>query len=97
MDEMAHQEWADAPEKACFVPIYHAGDRVDYPVPRTGKRITLLACVTADGSFLKPAIVSPRKISDEDVMFFAMSGRGIPSFQSLRSGEKPFLTPARPF
>jgi hypothetical protein len=61
MDEMGHQEWADAAEKVCFVPIYHAGDRVCYPVSRTGKRITLLACVAAEGSFLKPAIVIPRK------------------------------------
>jgi hypothetical protein len=73
MDEMGHQEWADAPDKVCFVPVSHRGDHVFSPVSRTGKRITLLACVAADGSFLKPAVVIPRKTYDEDLLLFGMT------------------------
>jgi hypothetical protein len=73
MDQMGHQEWADAATKICFVPASHAADRVYYPVPRTGKRITLLACVAADGSHLKPAVVIPRKTYDEDLMLFGLT------------------------
>jgi hypothetical protein len=66
MDEMGHQEWADAPEKVCFVPVSHAPDHVFYPVPRTGKRITLIACCSADGGVVRPAIVIPRKTFEDD-------------------------------
>jgi hypothetical protein len=52
IDEMGHQTWADAQNKTCFVPSDHPGDEVFYPVSRTGKRITLVSCVAADGSTL---------------------------------------------
>jgi hypothetical protein len=67
MDEMGHQEWADRPEKVCYVPTSHPQAHAYFPVPRTGKRITLVACVAANGSFLKPLIVVPRKTDDSDL------------------------------
>lgn len=67
MDEMGHQEWADRQEQICYVPTAHSGPHVYFPVPRTGKRITLLACIAADGSYLKPLIVIPRKTYDADL------------------------------
>jgi hypothetical protein len=73
MDEMGHQEWADSTEKVCFVPAHHSEDLVYYPLSRTGKRITILACVAADGSFLKPAVVIPRKTYDEDLLLFGIT------------------------
>jgi hypothetical protein len=70
MDEMGHREWSDSTEKICFAPAHHSEDLVYYPVSRTGKCITLLACVAADGPFLKPAVVIPRKTYDEDLLRF---------------------------
>jgi hypothetical protein len=35
------------------------------PVSRQGKRITLIACVAADGSYLRPAVIIPRKTYDD--------------------------------
>jgi hypothetical protein len=52
---------ADAAEKASFVPVYHGGDRVYCPVPRTGNRITSLLCVAARGSFLQPSSSFPER------------------------------------
>jgi hypothetical protein len=73
IDEMGHQEWADATQKVCFVPVSHTEKQVYYPVPRMGKRITLLACVAADGSFLKPTVIIPRKTYDEDLYLLGMT------------------------
>jgi hypothetical protein len=67
MDEMGHQEWAEHQEKICYVSVYHPLPQVHLLVPRTGKRITLLACVAADGSYLKLLIVIPRKTYDADL------------------------------
>lgn len=67
MDEMGHQEWADRQEQVCYVPVSHEDSQVYFPVPRTGKRITLVACIAADGSYLKPLIVIPRKTYDADL------------------------------
>jgi hypothetical protein len=60
MDEMGHQAWADAHSKVVFVP-HDAPEQVYYPVPRSGKRITLIACIAADGSIVRPCVVIPRK------------------------------------
>jgi hypothetical protein len=65
--EMGHQEWSDRTEKLCSVPMTHATNRVGICVPRTGKRITLLACIGADGSYLRPLIIIPRKTYVEDL------------------------------
>jgi hypothetical protein len=73
MDEMGHQEWADKKVRQCFVPSYHEADQVAYPVPRSGKRITLVACIAADGSHLKPVIVIPRKTIDEDLFLTGLT------------------------
>jgi hypothetical protein len=77
MDEMGHQEWADAPDNGCVVPISHGGNRVYYPVSRTGKRITLLACVAADGSYLKPAVVITRKTYDDDLVLYGLTSEKV--------------------
>jgi hypothetical protein len=55
------------------VPAHHSGDLVYYPVSRTGKHIILLACLAADGLFLKPTVVIPRKAYDEDLLFFGIT------------------------
>jgi hypothetical protein len=88
MDEMGHQEWADSTEKVCFVLSYHSEDLVHYPVSRTGKRITLLAFVAADGSFLEPVVVIPRKTYDEDLLLFGIT----PEKVEFYSQEKGYIS-----
>jgi hypothetical protein len=73
MDEMGHQDWADWKKQICIVPSSHPDDHVNMPVPRSGKRITLLACLGADGSFLRPGIIIPRKTVDEHVLLSGLS------------------------
>jgi hypothetical protein len=59
MDEMGHQACADAQSKSVFVPS-EAEWPITYPVPRTGKRMTLIVCIAADGSRVCPAVVTTR-------------------------------------
>jgi hypothetical protein len=42
---------------------------IPYPVSRTGKRVTLIACIAADGSFLPPGIVICWKTFDHEFLF----------------------------
>jgi hypothetical protein len=49
MDEMGHQEYADAKPIQYVAPAYVA-DMPYYEVSHRGKWITLIACVAADGS-----------------------------------------------
>jgi hypothetical protein len=58
---------ADREEKTCYVPSEHTGDEVPFLVPRSGKGIILVACISADRSFLKPLIAIHRKTIDADV------------------------------
>jgi hypothetical protein len=68
MDEMGHQNWADAAQTHCYVPRSVEEDVISYPVPRTGKRITLIACISADGSYTRPAIVISRKTWNDELV-----------------------------
>jgi hypothetical protein len=77
MDEIGRQEWADGTEKVCFVPASHAADHVYDAVPRIGKRIPFLACVAADGSYLKPAVIILRKTYDEDLALFGLTSEKV--------------------
>jgi hypothetical protein len=71
MDEMGHQPWADALETICFVSTECTAKMVRSPVSRQGKRVTLIACIAADGSYARLAVVIPRKTYDDDL---CMSG-----------------------
>jgi hypothetical protein len=77
MDEMGHQQWADRKEITCVVPSQHEGDHVNFPVQRTGKRITLIACIALDGSFLKPTIIIPRKTVDTDLLLTGLTSEKV--------------------
>jgi hypothetical protein len=73
MDEMGHQPWADALAMTCFVPAHWNRDTVQYPVSRQGKRITLIACIGADGSYLRPAVIIPRKTYDDHLQQYGLT------------------------
>jgi hypothetical protein len=68
MDEMGHQEWSDAIDTICFVPRDIEDQLIFYPVSRTGKRITLIACIAADGSYVRPCLIIQRKTFDDELL-----------------------------
>jgi hypothetical protein len=59
MEEMGYQDWADRTEKTCIVLADHNDKHAYVPVPQTGKRITLMVSMDADGSVLKLEIINP--------------------------------------
>jgi hypothetical protein len=66
MGEMGHQDSADRRIKTCYVSSKVKENQVYVPVSRAGKRITLVACIAANGSSLKPMIVIPRNTVNRD-------------------------------
>jgi hypothetical protein len=67
MDEMGHQDWADRQTKTWYVSSEVKENYVYVPVSRTGRRITLVACIAADGSSIKALVIIPRKTVDPDL------------------------------
>jgi hypothetical protein len=63
---------------------------VDVPVPRSGKRITLVAYISADGSFLKPTMIIHRKTVDDDLVMTGLTTEKL----AIRSYPKGYMDTA---
>jgi hypothetical protein len=97
INEMDHQDWANRHRKPCFVSAAHERRYVYFPVHYLGKRITLIACIARDGSFLKPMVIVPRKTVDDDLLLTDLTSekvdvisqpRGDSSTATFNPGEK---------
>jgi hypothetical protein len=66
MDEVGHSERADAQEKVVYVPSDFPNEKIPIPIPRSSKRVTLVATIALDGSIFTPMIIIPRKTIDSD-------------------------------
>jgi hypothetical protein len=84
---MGHEEWVDRHEHTCFVSVHDAEDHIGYPISRAGKRITLLACIAADGSDWKPFVIIPRKTIDDDFRLTGLTAEKV----MLRSQPKGYV------
>jgi hypothetical protein len=73
MDEMGHQDYADAKVKRCLLPAHVNDSRPCYEVSRRGKRITLIGCVVADGSYLRPALIVSRSTYEDEVLEYGLT------------------------
>jgi hypothetical protein len=73
MDELGHADWPDARPETVYVPIEFEADSVPIRVSRTGKRLTLIGCICADATFLKPVLIIPRHSVDADLKLFGIS------------------------
>jgi hypothetical protein len=74
MNERGHQTWSDARDSISFVPSDLPHKKLYDSVPRTDKRITLIAFISVDGSYMRPTLAISRK-TFEDELFL----RGLPS------------------
>ena len=85
-DEEGHEDYSDSLKERVVVTQETKGP-VNYPVKRSNTRTTFLACITADGSYLKPLIVIKRKTIE------ARAFR-VPIFDKLyiASNESGFIT-----
>jgi hypothetical protein len=85
MDEMGHQDWADKRNKRCFIPAGATDEEVYFAVSRTAKRITLIACIAADGSHLRPALIIHRKTYSDDILLHGWSREKFDAYTQSKS------------
>jgi hypothetical protein len=85
MDEMGHQVWADAQDTVCFVPASETASVVYFPVSRTGKRITLIACIAADGTYIRPALILARKTYENEIRRAGFTKRILDIYHQINS------------
>lgn len=67
-DESGFDSWCDAREVTCILPLGVDWNKMNYPVRRNEKRVTLLGCVSAAGEALPPLVIASRKTIDADVL-----------------------------
>jgi hypothetical protein len=66
IDAFGFQEFVDAHEIQAVVPAGFPHDSVTVPVNRSGKRLTMLAAISADGSSLTLKVIVQRKTYEID-------------------------------
>jgi hypothetical protein len=89
MDEMGRQEWADRQEGRCYVIATVSKDQIPVPIPRYGKRITVLASIATNGSHLKPFVIIPRKIVNANLILSGLTAEKI----AVSAQPKGFVNP----
>jgi hypothetical protein len=67
VDESGFHEFVDAHEIQVVVPASFPHDSVTVPVIRSKKRSTMLAAISADGSYLTPMMIVQRKTYEIDL------------------------------
>jgi hypothetical protein len=77
VDETGHQSWAHRRGKRYYVPSKHTGDEAPFSVLPSSKRITLVACIGAYGSFLKPLSLFPRETIDADIALTGLTDKKV--------------------
>jgi hypothetical protein len=85
VDEMGHQPWADAVDSVCFVPSWEMSSVVYYPVSRTGKRITLIACIAADGSYIRPSLILARQTYEDEILLTGLTNDKVEIYSQAHS------------
>lgn len=68
MDEAGQDEYIDTHSMRVIVPYDYTNCTINIPVRRKSKRSTLVHCICADGTFIKPLIIIPRKTLDNVIL-----------------------------
>ena len=67
VDESGFQDYVDSRPEVVFVPA-DSDEQVYYSVQRQAKRATIIGCICADGSAMKPLVVSPNKTITRELL-----------------------------
>jgi hypothetical protein len=68
LDESVFQDWADRRKGTVIVPATYHQSEIACPIDRATKRSSLLLCLAADGTYLKPLLILPRKTIEPEVL-----------------------------
>jgi hypothetical protein len=66
LDESGFRDWADRREQTVVVPSSYTANNIGIPVDRPMKRGSLLICISADGTALKPLLIIRRKTIEKE-------------------------------
>jgi hypothetical protein len=75
MDEIGHADWPDTHSNIVYVPHDYLHATVPIGVNRMEKRIIIIGCICADGSYAKPMMIIPRHTVDTDLTLLGISDR----------------------
>ena len=68
VDESGFQPWADRTPELVVIPVDAEDKKVFFPVDRSRKRASLVAAIAADGTYLAPLIIIPRKTIEKEML-----------------------------
>lgn len=68
MDEAGQDEYIDTHCMRVIVPYSYTKCSINIPVRRKSKRSTLVHCICADGTYIKPLVIIPRKTLDNIIL-----------------------------
>ena len=75
-DEEGHEPFEDSKSEKVVSPKAQKTPSY-YPVPRKGNRSTFLGCITGDGRFIKPIIITKRKTFSEQLLTLGITPENI--------------------
>ena len=70
VDESGCCDWTDAHEVKVLVPQWYEDSNIKIPVDRNSMRATIVGCIAADGTCMKPLVLLPRKTIDSDLILY---------------------------
>lgn len=81
VDEEGHDEYVDAKKKELLVVPKDNTQTLYYPVKRRDDHTTFVACIAADGSYLKPLIVVKRKTIEARILRASLFDKVVIKYQ----------------
>ena len=70
VDESGFQDYVDATDMILVIPSECTENEIVYPVNRNNKRATLIGCIAADGSALKPFVITCNKTIEKELLLW---------------------------
>lgn len=67
LDEMGEQQFANALQKTVIVPASYEYITAPYAVSRTGKKASVLVCISSYGLMCRPQYAVPRQTLDSEI------------------------------
>ena len=68
VDESGFQPWADATNELVVIPVDANEKEIFFPIDRTTKRSSLVSAIAADGTYLGPLLIIPRKTIEKEML-----------------------------
>jgi hypothetical protein len=68
LDESGFQDWVNLRNSKVVVPSGFRDHSIMIPVERNVNQNWLLVCITADGTYLRPLLIVPRKTIDQELV-----------------------------